>query len=84
MKTFLFIARYIKYFITAKTEHSAQAPFVYEFITQVINTKQANTDYLEIETLRKKLCKSKESKLLTNNGLGCHLYKLYKALKPPE
>lgn len=73
MKTFLFIARYIKYFITAKTEHSAQAPFVYEFITQVINTKQANTDYLEIETLRKKLCKSKESINITDFGAGSHI-----------
>tara|TARA_B100001758_G_scaffold247507_1_gene265622 strand:+ start:20845 stop:21630 length:786 start_codon:yes stop_codon:yes gene_type:complete len=73
MKTFLFIARYIKYFITAKTKHSTQAPFAYEFLTKVINPKLDNKDCSNIEALRKKLCKSEERIQITDFGAGSHI-----------
>ena len=73
MKAILFIARYIKYFFTAKTKHSAQAPFIYEFITQVLNIELDNTDCHEIETLRKELCKSEETIKITDFGAGSHV-----------
>ena len=73
MKAILFIARYIKYFFNAKTRHSAQAPFIYEFITQVLNMELDNIDCYEIETLRKELCKSEEPIKITDFGAGSHV-----------
>ena len=73
MKAILFIARYIKYFFNAKTRHSAQAPFIYEFITQVLNIELNNADCHEIETLRKELCKSEETIKITDFGAGSHV-----------
>ena len=73
MKTFIFIARYIRYFFTAKNKHSAHAPFLYEFITQVLNKKYDDANCQGIERLRKKLCESEESIQITDFGAGSHI-----------
>ena len=73
MKGLLFIARYIKYFFTAKNKHSAQAPFLYNFITKVLNTKSKDSICQEIEQLRKELCKSEKIIKITDFGAGSHV-----------
>ena len=75
MKTILFIWRYIIYFFNAKTKHSAQAPFLYEFITQVINKNDNDRNSKLIEQLRKELCQSKEIIKITDYGAGSHINK---------
>jgi len=73
MKAILFIARYIKYFCTAKNKHSAQAPFLYEFITKVLNKKSNDTNCKRIEQLRKELCQSEQTIKITDFGAGSHI-----------
>jgi predicted O-methyltransferase YrrM len=73
MKAFQFIFRYIKYLFTAKTKHSAQAPFLYEFITKVLNQKSNDENCKNIEQLRKELCQSEETIKITDFGAGSHV-----------
>ena len=73
MKTILFIVRYIKYLFTAKNKHSAQAPFLYEFITKVLNESSDDINCEEIEQLRRGLCKSEQIIKITDFGAGSHL-----------
>ena len=73
MQTLLFIARYINYFFTAKSKHSAQAPFLYEFITRVLNDKSEGPNCKKIEQLRKELCKSEQTITITDFGAGSHV-----------
>ena len=73
MKALLFIARYIKYFLTAKNKHSAQAPFLYDFITKVLNKNSKDTTCKKIEQLRKELCKSEQTIKITDFGAGSHV-----------
>ncbi len=73
MKTLLFILRYIKYFFTAKNEHSAHSPFLYEFIIKVLNKNSDDINCSEIEELRQELCKSKQIIRITDFGAGSHI-----------
>ena len=73
MKALQLIFRYIKYFFTAKTKHSAQAPFLYEFITIVLNKKSDDQNCKNIEQLRMDLCKSEDTIKITDFGAGSHV-----------
>ena len=73
MNVLLFIARYIKYFFTAKNKHSAQAPFLYEFITKVLNDNSDNSNCKNIDQLRKELCQSEQTIKITDFGAGSHI-----------
>ena len=70
MKALQLIFRYIKYFFTAKSKHSAQAPFLYELITKVIDKRTDDSNCQSIETLRKELCKSEREIQITDFGAG--------------
>jgi predicted O-methyltransferase YrrM len=73
MKALQLIFRYIKYFFTAKTKHSAQAPFLYEFITIVLNKNSDDQNCKNIEQLRRDLCKSEDTIKITDFGAGSHV-----------
>jgi predicted O-methyltransferase YrrM len=73
MNTALFIARYIKYFFTAKNKHSAQAPFLYEFITKVLNENSDDTNCKKIKQLRRELCQSNKTIKIADFGAGSHI-----------
>ena len=60
MKKVKFILRYFRYLLAAKGKHSAQAPFLYSFITKVLNAKKEDENCKKIETLRKDLCNSEQ------------------------
>ena len=73
MKSILFITRYLKYIFTAKSKYSAQSPFLYEFITNVLNNNYHDANCKRIEQLRKKLCKSDQNIKITDFGAGSHI-----------
>ncbi len=70
MKAIQFIIRYIRYFFTAKSKHAAHAPFLYHFITEVINPKNKDEHCKKIEQLRKELCSSEQQIQITDFGAG--------------
>lgn len=73
MKALQLIFRYIKYFFTAKTKHSVQAPFIYEFITIVLNKNSDDQNCKNIEQLRRSLCKLEDTIKITDFGAGSHV-----------
>ena len=73
MKAILFISRYFKYLFTAKSKYSAQAPFLYDFITKVVNQNSDDENCKNIESLRKELCKSEDTIKITDFGAGSHV-----------
>jgi len=73
MKALLFIAKYFKYFFIAKNKHGAHAPFLYEFITKVLNKHSDDTVCAEIEELRKDLSRSEQTIKITDFGAGSHI-----------
>ena len=73
IKNFLFIIKYIKYFVTAKTKHSVQAPFLYEFVTKVLNNNLDDKNCRTIEQLRKKLCQSHQTIHINDLGAGSNI-----------
>jgi len=70
MKALQLILRYIKYLFRAKSKHSAQAPFLYELITQVIDKRTDDKSCKNIEDLRKELCKQERIIKITDFGAG--------------
>jgi len=70
MKALQLIFRYIKYLFRAKSKHSAQAPFLYELITQVIDKITDDNSCENIEALRKELCKQERTIKITDFGAG--------------
>ena len=70
MKALQLILRYITYFFTARGKHAAQAPFLYELITQIINKNTDDENCNNIEILRKELCQAEEEIQITDFGAG--------------
>ena len=70
MKALQLILRYITYLFTAKGKHAAQAPFLYEFITQVVNEGTDDENCHKIESLRKELSQSDKEIQITDFGAG--------------
>lgn len=75
MKKILFIWRYIKYFFIAKNKHSAQSPFLYQFITEVLNKNSNDKNLKKIDQLRNKLYKSKKVIEIKDFGAGSQINK---------
>ena len=49
--------KYVRYYLSASNGkgHGMHSPFVFEFITKVLNDKTAYTEYAQVEALRKQL-----------------------------
>ena len=73
MKALIFIKRYIKYLLVAKNKHRAQSPFLYEFITKVLNGNSDDENCKIIENLRKELCQLNQIIEITDFGAGSHV-----------
>ena len=69
------LIKYLRYLIHAKNEHSAHSPFLYKFITRVLNQASKNDNCADIESLRKKLSKSKKVIKITDFGAGSRVNK---------
>ena len=67
IKTFI---KYLQHQIKAKNQHSAHSPFLYNFVTQVINQKIKNKHFKSIEKVRKDLKLSDDFINITDYGAG--------------
>ena len=65
-------AKYFKYYIHAANSkgHGTHSPFVFEFITKVMNDFTKYYDYERVETLRKKLLQDKTEIVVEDLGAG--------------
>lgn len=62
--------RYLTHWLNAVDQHSLQAPFVYEFYTEVINANHSSLSLKKVEQLRQSLL-SDQSKIMVNDyGTG--------------
>ena len=75
MKKLQFTIRYITYLFTAKGKYATQAPFLYELMTKVLNTKTDDDKCYGIEAIRKKLCRSEKEIQITDFGAGSSINK---------
>lgn len=65
-------AKYFKYYIHASNSkgHGTHSPFVYEFITRVMNDFTKYADYSKVETLRKQLLDNNAELVIEDMGAG--------------
>ncbi|GAB3011472.1 class I SAM-dependent methyltransferase [Niabella terrae] len=65
-------AKYFKYYIHAANSkgHGTHSPFVYEFITKVMNDFTKYEDYTRVETLRKRLLADNRTITVQDLGAG--------------
>lgn len=65
-------AKYFKYYVHAANSkgHGTHSPFVYEFITKVMNDFTKYEDYARVEELRKKLLADNTQLLVEDMGAG--------------
>ncbi len=70
-------ARYLKYYLTASNGrgHGVHSPFVYEFITQVMNDDRHFYAYRSIEDLRKTLLSDTREIIVEDLGAGSKINK---------
>ena len=73
MKLILFIIRYLKYVLSARNKYSAQSPFLYEFITKVLNKKSNDNNCKKIDQIRRHLCQLDQSITISDFGAGSHI-----------
>lgn len=60
----------LSYFLNAVSEHSLQAPFIYELYTTVIKSEKLNSDFSEIELIRGDLIRNNSVLELKELGAG--------------
>jgi len=66
-----FIKDYINYYFKAKTKYSIHSPFVFEFVTKVLNHKKARNEQIEnIEKQRRELLRSNKEINVVDFGAG--------------
>jgi predicted O-methyltransferase YrrM len=59
---------YLKYYLTAQTKHDIHSPFVFDFVTNVINKKNHLPEFDKIENRRKELLKNDKVINVTDYG----------------
>ncbi len=70
------ISRYFKYYVNAKSAHGVHSPFVYKFITELL--ENLNEDYYQFKELaqvRKSLLKNNSVIEITDFGAGSKVFK---------
>ena len=67
------IPDYLKYLFLAKNEHSLHSPFLYEFYLEVLKGSATESDFSNIETVRKKLLSDEREIEITDLGAGSKL-----------
>ena len=70
MKKWKLMIRYLKYLVVAKGKHAAHAPFLFNFITKVLNKKKEDESCNAIKELRKEICRSEKLIKITDFGAG--------------
>jgi predicted O-methyltransferase YrrM len=75
--SFQLALKYLNYYFTASNRngHGMHSPFVFEFITKVLNDKTNYADYNAIEKIRKKLLNNHEMLAVEDLGAGSRIAK---------
>jgi hypothetical protein len=70
--SFQLAIKYFNYWITASNGkgHGMHSPFVFEFITRVLNDKNNYPDYKKVEHLRKQLLRDSRLFVVEDFGVG--------------
>lgn len=85
--------KYAWYYLNAKTKHGVHSPFVYDFVTKVLEDKEVYPVYEEVEKLRQSLLNNKLVTEVEDFGAGGEKGARYekkvseiaaKAAKPPK
>ncbi|WP_031527317.1 O-methyltransferase [Dyadobacter crusticola] len=69
------IAAYFKYLFRAGNAHAIHSPFVFDLYNRLINVKDSNEDYTQIQKLRKELLSSTEIIEILDLGAGSRVNK---------
>ncbi len=72
------IKSYFNYLKKAKTKYAVHSPFVYEFITKVLNAKENYKDYEKIEKIRNKYLQDHREINVDDLGAGSRKNNSYK------
>jgi predicted O-methyltransferase YrrM len=66
------VRKYLSYYLTAANGkgHGMHSPFIFDFITTVLNDKQAYPDYETVEQLRQRMLNDKRILSVTDFGAG--------------
>lgn len=76
MSRFNNLIRYIKYLLNGKNAHGVHSPFVYKFVTELLESKNENYyQFNELDTLRKKLLTHTGEIEITDFGAGSKVFK---------
>lgn len=68
--------KYISYRLGAKTAHGVHSPFVYKFVTELLETKNENYyQFKELDAQRKKLLQNNSVIEITDFGAGSKVFK---------
>lgn len=68
--------KYLNYLIKARTAHGVHSPFVYKFITELLETKNdAYYKFNELDKLRKELLRNQTEIKITDFGVGSKVFK---------
>jgi predicted O-methyltransferase YrrM len=67
--------KYISYLLTASNGkgHGIHSPFVFDFVTNILNNRSRPESYIKIEHLRKSLLRNKETIVVEDFGAGSAL-----------
>lgn len=71
---------FVKYFFTAKNEHSIHAPFLYELYTKCIKIDLIGPQFTTLEAVRKSLLKNGEQISVSDFGTGTKAHKKIKEI----
>jgi predicted O-methyltransferase YrrM len=69
---------FLKYYLTARTKHDVHSPFVFDFVTNVINKKNLVPEFDRIENRRKELLKDDKIINVTDFGTAFKGPKTYR------
>jgi predicted O-methyltransferase YrrM len=69
--------KYLRYYLTASNGkgHGTHSPFIFHFITQVLNDKKQYSEYETVESLRKKMLKDETVLNIQDFGAGSSITK---------
>lgn len=90
---FNYIKNYVKHFFSAHSLDSIHSPFVFDFTSKIINSKDAYYAFIAIERERKKLLNNNQSITIEDYGAGSKVFKTNErkisdiaktSLKPPK
>ena len=73
MRKIIFIFKFFKHWLSAKSKFSLHSPFIYKLYVDIIKQNTKSSEFFKIEKLRKKLLNNNNSIKVTDFGAGSKL-----------